>query len=421
MRSYIPRVVAAVSAVSLLTLAACSSSVDGDEAATENTTARGPITFAMGANDLDKINPIVDSWNAENPDEKVTVKELAAEADDARDQLVQSLEAGNDDYDVMALDVGWTAEFAAQSWLVPLEGEFEMDTSGLLPATVDSATFNGTQFGAPQNTNAQLLYYRSDLVEQAPTDWQGLIDSCEIAKEKDVDCLVTQLKKYEGLTVAATEFINSWGGSVIDEDGKTPVVDSPEAKAGLQALVDAYENEDIAKRSTGFDESATEQAFIGGETMYAYNWPYMVDSAKDPEKSKIAGDAQVAPILGPDGPGASTLGGYNNAINAYSKNKATALDFMAYIQSPENQKSFAEQSFPPVLASTYDDESLMAEHPYLPVLKAALENAVPRPVTPYYNEVTKAIQDNVYEAVNGNKTVDEAVADMTAAINNAVN
>ena len=44
-------------------------------------------------------------------------------------------------------------------------------------------------------------------------------------------------------------------------------------------------------------------------------------------------------------------------------------------------------SFPPVLASVYDDPALVAKYPYLPALKAALENAVPRPVTPYYSAI----------------------------------
>lgn len=421
MRSFLPKVVAASSAVALLTLAACSSSGAGgvDQAATENTSSRGPISFAMGSNDAASIKPIIAAWNAANPNEQVSLKELAKEADDARDQLVQSLQAGNADYDVMALDVVWTAEFAARGWLQELTGDFKMDTSALLPATVESATFNGKQYAAPQNTNAQLLYYRTDLVPTAPTDWQGLLDSCTIATEKSVDCLVTQLKNYEGLTVNTTQFINSWGGSVVAADGKTPTVDTPQAKAGLQALVDAYQGGQIAKRSTGFDESATNLAFTGGESMYAYNWPYMVTTAEDAESSKVVGNVGIAPILGPTGPGASTLGGYNNGINVHSKNKATALDFLAFVQSEASQKSFADNSFPPVLASVYDDAELVAKYPYLPILKTALENAKPRPVSPNYANVSKAIADNAYAAINGQKSVDQAVADMTSAINNA--
>ena len=81
--------------------------------------------------------------------------------------------------------------------------------------------------------------------------------------------------------------------------------------------------------------------------------------------------------------------------------------------------SFADASFPPVLASVYDDAALVAKYPYLPALKAALENAVPRPVTPYYSAISKAIQDNATAALNGSVSVQQAADDMSAAITNA--
>ncbi|MDJ1371986.1 ABC transporter substrate-binding protein [Gulosibacter molinativorax] len=404
-----------------LALAGCASGSPGETGAGGGETAaaeRGPITFAMGANDTGKLVPIIEAWNAEHPDEEVTLSELPQEADQQRETLVQSLQANSGDYDVMALDVTWTAEFAANGWLQPLEGDLALDTTGLLPATVDSATYMGTLYAGPQNTNAQLLYYRTDLVDKAPATWTELIDSCGAAEEAGVDCLVLQLKNYEGLTVQTTQAINANGGAVVDEDGSTPLVEEAGAKAGLQSLVDAYAAGEIAQRTDSFTEEETNLAFVGGESMYAYNWPYMYDNA-GAEESQVKGNFEVAPIVGPDGPGASTLGGYNNGINMFSEYKATALDFIKFVQSEENQKSFAEQSFPPVLASVYEDSALIEQFPYLPTLKDALDTAQPRPVTPYYAAISKAIHDNAYAAITAGKSVDDAMADMAAAIRNA--
>ncbi|GAA4487591.1 ABC transporter substrate-binding protein [Rhodococcus olei] len=415
------RIAVAASAVALLALAGCSSDNGGgsvDEAVGQNLDGRGAISFAMGKNDVDKLQPVIEKWNAAHPDQQVSLKELPGEADDQRNKLVQSLQAGNADYDVMALDVTWTAEFAANGWLQPLDGSLALPVGDLLPATVASATYRGTLYAGPQNTNAQLLYYRTDMVPAAPANWKALTDSCAVATSKSVDCMVTQLKQYEGLTVNTTQFINSWGGAVVGPDGKTPEVESPQSKAGMQAMVDAYQGGQIAKRSTGFTEEQTNLAFVGGESMYAYNWPYMYTNAEK-DGSAVKGKVGVAPIVGPNGPGASTLGGYNDGINVFSKNKATARDFIAFIQSPENQMAFADASFPPVLKSVYDDAALVAKYPYLPALKAALENAVPRPVTPYYSAISKAIQDNATAALTGKATVDQAAANMSAAIVNA--
>ncbi|UIZ92609.1 ABC transporter substrate-binding protein [Corynebacterium sp. CNCTC7651] len=398
---------AATSASEAATSAADSSAAGSDKAAAED---RGPITFAMGRNDTDKIIPIIEKWNAEHADEQVTLKELAGEADDQRDTLVQSLQAGNSDYDVMALDVVWTADFAANQWLEPLEGDYAVDTSKLLQSTVDSATYNGKLYALPQNTNGQLLFRNVDVIPDAPDTFADIKSACEAI---ETDCLTTQLKQYEGLTVNTLGFIHGWGGEVIDSSGE-PTVESAEAKAGLQALVDAYADGTIAKGSTAATEEETNLAFTEGKTAFAINWPYMYSNAEE------AGlNFEVQPLVGEKGVGASTLGGYNNGININSKHKATARDFIEFIVSEENQLSFAEASFPPVLASIYDDADLIKEHPYLPALKESLENAKPRPVSPFYPAISKAIQDNAYAALTSGKSVDDATKDMAAAIKQA--
>ncbi|OIR40629.1 ABC transporter substrate-binding protein [Corynebacterium sp. NML140438] len=399
------------------TLTGCSSdsepadtNKDSGTTASEVGEGRGPITFAMGRNDTDKLKPIIEKWNQAHPNEKVTLSELAGEADDQRDTLVQSLQAGNADYDVMALDVVWTADFAANQWLEPLEGEYAVDTSGLLQSTVDSATYGGKLYALPQNTNGQLLFRNVDKVPSAPDTFDDVIAAC---KEVEGDCLTTQLKQYEGLTVNTLGFINGWGGSVLDDAG-APTVESDAAKAGLQALVDAYNDGVIAKSSTAATEEETNLAFTEGKTALAINWPYMYTNAQE------AGvNFEVQPLVGKDGVGVSTLGGYNNGINVNSKHKQTAKDFIEFIINEENQLSFAEASFPPVLASIYDDAELVAKHPYLPALKVSLENAQPRPVSPFYPAISKAIQDNAYAALTAGKSVDDATADMAAAIKQA--
>lgn len=415
------RILKAAAAASLVAVVAtaCSSSSDGGGDTSKGTDGKGAITFAMGKNDTDKIKPVIDKWNETHPDEKVTLHELAGEQDAQRDALSQSLQAKGKDYDVFALDVTDTAYFAANGWLQPIEGDTKVDTSGLVKAAVDSATYNGKLYAVPQNTNAQLLYYRTDLQPEAPKNWEELTRSCEKAKQAAVDCLDLQLKQYEGLSVATTQFINSWGGQVVDADGKTPKLDSPGTKEGMQALVDAYKADVVAKKSDGFTEEETAQAFLGGRTMYAYNWPYMYDKGETDPTSTVKGKFKVAPIVGKDGTGKSTLGGYNNAINVNSEHKATAKAFVEYMISEDVQMGFAKQSFPPVLSKIYDDGALKQEFPYMEALKAALDNATPRPVSPFYPQVSKAIQDNSFAALKDQKTVDQAITDMSAAISQA--
>ena len=406
---------AASALIAGIALAGCSSGGSSSNGG-DNNTDHGPITFAMGKNDTDKIKPVIEKWNQEHPDEKVTLKELAGEADAQRETLVQALQAKSSDYDVMALDVIWTADFAANQWLAPLTGDLKVDTDKLLPATVKSATYKDTLYAVPQNTNGQLLFRNTELAPNAPKNWGELTESCHQVQGKD--CLTLQLKQYEGLTVNTADFMSGWGGGVLESDGTTPAVDSAASKEGLQELVKGYKDGVIAKSSTSATEEETNLAFVEGKTAYAVNWPYMYANATK-EGSAVAGKVEVQPLVGKDGVGVSTLGGYNNGISAFSKHKGTAHDFVEFVINEENQTSFADNSFPPVLASIYDNPELVAKYPYLPALKESLENASPRPVSPFYPAISKAIQDNAYAALTMDKSVDAATADMKAAIENA--
>ena len=74
MKRFLLRTTVATTAV--LALAGCSSS-SSDSAAGGSSEggadAHGPITFAMGKNDTDKVTPIIEKWNEQHPDEKVTL------------------------------------------------------------------------------------------------------------------------------------------------------------------------------------------------------------------------------------------------------------------------------------------------------------------------------------------------------------
>jgi multiple sugar transport system substrate-binding protein len=130
----------------------------------------------------------------------------------------------------------------------------------------------------------------------------------------------------------------------------------------------------------------------------------------------------VAPLPGNgDGkPGVSSLGGHNVAISAYSAHKATAFDFVKFVETEDTQKFYATQgSLAPVIGSLYSDSTLTQKLPYLPTLLQSIQSAEPRPVTPFYPAVTKAVQDNAYAALQGSKSVDQALKDMQAAIKSA--
>ncbi|MGI8614966.1 MAG: ABC transporter substrate-binding protein [Nocardioidaceae bacterium] len=423
--SLIRKVGALALAATMVPLAACgsgssSSSSSSSGVQSQNLDSRGPITYVQGKDNSNVVRPLIAKWNKAHPSEQVTFVEQSDQADAQHDDLVQHFQAQDAGYDVVDVDVVWTAEFAAQGWLQPLTGSLAPDTSGLLPATVKTATYNNTLYAAPQTSDGGLLYYRKDLVPNPPKTWDELMSDCSIAKQNGIGCYAGQFAKYEGLTVNVAEAINTAGGSIVGPDGVTPTLDTPQAKAGLSNLVNAYADGNIPKEAITYQEEQGRQAFEAGKLLFLRNWPYVYNLAKTEGSSKVKNTFGIAPLPGLNGPGASSLGGHNAAISVYSDHKATAADFLKYLESAETQKFFITQgSLAPVLASLYSDPALIKQKPYLPVLKTSIDNAVPRPVSPFYPAVTKAVQDNAYAAIKGDKSVDQALSDMQAAIQTA--
>ena len=403
-----------------LALSACSSSTTTSGSGTGPTASgldgRGPITYVQGKDNSNVVRPMIAKWNAAHPKETVTFKEQTDQADQQHNDLVQNLQAKNPNYDVMSVDVIWTGEFAAKGWLQPLTGKMAINTTAMLPATVKTATYHGVPYAAPVSSDGGILYYRKDLVPNAPKTWAEMMSMCSIARAKNIGCYAGQFAQYEGLTVNTAEAINSEGGTIVDASGK-PTVTTPQATKGLQNLVTAYANGNIPKEAITYQEEQGRMAFEAGKLLFLRNWPYVYNLAKTDASSTVKDTFGMTALPGATGPGASSLGGHNAAISVYSKNKATAHDFLQFLTSVDQQKAFAtEGSLAPVLSALYTDPTLVAKLPYLPVLKTSIDNAVPRPVTPFYPAVTKAIQDNAYAAIKGDVPVATALANMQKAI-----
>jgi multiple sugar transport system substrate-binding protein len=413
-------IVGAAAALAVTSLVACSSSGGGGGG--NNST--GPITVVTGKDNSNVWPHLVSEWNKQHPNEKVTLKQQSDQADQQLSDLEQHFQAKDAGYDVVTVDVVWTAEFAAKGWLVPLTGNNKIDTSPLLPATVKAATYNNTLYAGPYASDGGLLYYRTDLVSKAPTTWDEMISDCKGKTSNTITgsqpgCYAGQFAKYEGLTVNAAEAINSAGGEIVAADGKTPKVDSPEAAKGLSFLVDGFKQGYIPKEAIGFQETQSLNAFEAGKLMFMRNWPY-ADAILSASPSKVIGKFGIAPLPGPTGQGASSLGGHSLAVSTYSDHQATALAFIKWMEEPAQQKwDLTQGTLAPVISSLYSDPTLVKKFPYLPTLLKSIQTAIPRPVTPFYPAVTEAIETNAYAALQGQKSVQQALKDMSDAIKTA--
>jgi multiple sugar transport system substrate-binding protein len=387
-------------------------------------TTSGPITLATGPDLTGYVHPLVDKWNALHPAEKVTLLELPDAADDQHAQMVTNLQAKSDRYDVLNIDIVWTAEFADAGWIIPLDRrQFPLDQ--FLKPVVDTAMYGGKLYGVPYTSNAGLLYYRKDILDKAgkkpPKTWAQLRRLAKtVAPKYHLEGYAGQFFPYEGLTVNFAEAVQSAGGAILTDDGTKVAVNTPQARQGLNFLVQGLREGWITKRSLTFKEEESRREFQDGRVLFLRNWPYVYGLVSRPD-SEVRKKFGITTLPGEDGPGSSSLGGGNLAVSAYSRHQKTAIAFIKYLTSLESERvGLIQGSFPPVWARLYDDPALIKRFPYLPVLKQSILTAKPRPVSPNYNQVSLAISNAVSGALTFRQTPDAAISQMAGDLGNVI-
>ena len=405
--------VAAVSLSALLVAAACGSSSSGTGSGTGSSapavdlTKQGNIEYWQGKDSSGNIPKLIAQFNSQHPNGQVTFHELPDSADQQRQQMIQNTQIKNPAMGVISVDVVWTSEFAAKGYVIPLPAD-QFSTTGYLQSAVDGATYFNKLYANPSTSDGGLLYYRKDLLDKygitkPPTTFAEMKTACDTIKagEKDdkLACFAGQYDKYEGLTVNFDEAVHSAGGVIVGDDGK-PNVATPEAAKGLQTLADWFKSGDIPKSAITWREENGRTAFEAGQLIFHRNWGYVYNLAQTDKDSKVKGKFDVAPLPGITGAGVSSLGGHNYAIATNADNKGTAVDFIKFMTSEETQKSNTlATSQSPTLEKLYTDADLVKKFPFMPTQLQSIQGAIPRPKAVEYGDVTLAIQDAAYGAL----------------------
>jgi multiple sugar transport system substrate-binding protein len=417
------RVLAGASIVALVAVTACGGG--GDEgspqasgtAASVDFSKQGDIEFWTGKDTSGNLPKLIQKFNDSHPNGKVTLHELPDEADQQRQQMVQNTQIKNPKMAVLNVDVVWTAEFAANQYIEALPPD-QFPTDGFLKPTVDSATYFNKLYAYPHRSNGGLMFYRKDLLDkyslQVPTTFDEMKAACDkiTAGENNskLSCYAGQFNKYEGLTVNFDEAVHGAGGVIVGDDGK-PNVATPEATKGLQTLVDMFKDGDIPKAAITWTEEEGRKAFQDGELIFHRNWPYVYAfAAKTDGSSKVNGKFDAAPLPGISQPGVSSLGGGNLGIAKNAENKGTAADFLKFMAMADQQESDTlATGNAPVLESVYSDPDVLKKYPFFPNLLKSIQTAKPRPKAVQYGDVTLAIQDAAYGALQGQTAPDAAL------------
>jgi multiple sugar transport system substrate-binding protein len=384
-----------------------SSSVAGSllEACGGGSSSSGPTTIVWQTeNDNSGTYPaLVDNYNKTNKDGVHVIWHNGPSDSSSLITLYDnSLRARSGSFDVMQIDVIWPAQFASNGWTVDLTSKWSAsDRANYLQGPIKSCTYQGKIVSAPLRTDLGVLYYRTDIIPTPPNTFDELTSMAKSNASKTKYGYVWQGSQYEGLVCDFSEVLHGYGGDVLDPaNAKNVIVNSPAGVAALTEMV-SWVGTISPTSITTFTEEPCRLAFQNGDAIFMRNWPYAY-SLGNASGSKVAGkfDIHSLPYGGSGTVGHSTTGGWNMAINAFSKNPDASWKFMQYMLGTYAQKQLAILgSFTPALQSVYNDPDVQSKQPLFTKLQPILQNTLPRPVSAVYPDLSNIIQNHVHQAL----------------------
>ena len=389
---------------------------------------RGPVivTFpgsSLGA-EAEVLSRQLERFNAENPGIRVVRRDTPDAADQRHQLYVQWLNAGASDPDILQLDAIWTPEFAAAGWILPLD-QFQPDTLAFFPNTIVANRWQDTLFALPWFVDVGMLYWRTDLVAAPPATLGELVREAKRAQQRHSIRygLVWQGARYEGLITNFLEYLGAFGGRILE--GGRVVVSSDAGRQALTEMRDEiYKDGIVPSAVLTWHEEESRFAFQNGQSVFMRNWPYAVGLMQDSAQSRVAGRFSVAPMpAGPGGSPTAALGGAQLAINRRTENPEAAWAVMDYLTQPAQMRERARVvgQFPPRM-SLYDDPRLASDLGIPPATaRRVIEVAVPRPVTPVYNQLSEILQIHLHRALTRQSTPASALARAQAEMQELLN
>jgi multiple sugar transport system substrate-binding protein len=396
--------------------------------------ASGDLILSMGPDDSGTLPDLIDRFNKQHQGEfQVKYREMPSDTGQYFDQLRTEFQAGGGEIDVIGGDVIWPAQFAAQGWIVDFSDRMpESEQKKYLPGPIESLTYDGKIWGVPWYTDAGMLYYRKDLLEESgisapPKTWEELKEmGAQVSQETGTKYgYVFQGAEYEGGVCNGCEYIYTHGGNVLDPaDPSKVVIDSPEAIAGLTTEQSMVEEGVAPQAVSTYTEEETDPAFLNGDAVFARNWPYMYALAGTSDYPNVKPE-QIAvaplPVGDPDPTIASTLGGWNFLVNAASDMQEEAWEFIQFMTAPEQMKYRAvEATLLPTLKSLYDDPEVVEAIPVIKLGKEALQHARPRPVSAYYGDMSLEMAEQFTAVVKGDTSPEQAAKTLQSSLENII-
>ncbi len=331
--------------------------------------------------------------------------------------------AASGGYDVILGDCIWPAQFAKAGLVLDVTDRVSaLDLDDIYQGALDATRYEGKYYGMPWLNDVKYMFVNMEIlkqagIEEAPATWDQLIEDAKLCKEKGF-CeypIVACYAQAECLICDYTCIAGSFGGAFVDENNM-PTLDKEENIAALDFMAQTLKDGLCNPKSLEMIEDDVLATFAAGNAVFAINWTYQYASMNDESASAVVGQGAITPIPGTDKAESATVnGGMPLMITAGCKHPDEAWQYMLFLASKEMQAKYCANALP-IWKSLYTDPQVI-ETAGAEVVAASqiqfnfIEN---RPMVPYYNELSTAMQTEIQLVLLGQKTAQEALTGLQA-------
>jgi len=300
----------------------------------------------------------------------------------------------------------------------PLEGYMTVkDWQDFFPASIDPVTFNGHIMFLPRYFDARLMFYNTEMFKEAgikepPTNWNELVTIAKKLTKPPMQYGFVTCGRGDPVLRCYSDFIWQAGGDFLDKDMR-PVFNSPAGVRALQFMVDLIHKYKVVPPGTpSFGWEDMTNMFAQGRTGIIYEWPGTLEVYKNPEKSRVVGKFNIAPIPG-DVTTKTTAVCHGIAVNRYSRKKAAAYEYCKDLTSTATQVE--EYKFRGIIPSRKSAlrqilaEASGFEKRRMDSFFKTVEEGACWPKIPEWSQISKVIWDELTKALTQEKTAKDAL------------
>src|SRR5579864_2096049 len=365
----------------------------------------------------------VDAFNNANKSIQIDYQEQGATTQDLHDKFVTVAGAKDSSVDIISMDVPYVPEFAAAGWTIPVDDILPKDEQAKFSqGTLNGATYQGKLGGVPWYNNGPGLYYRKDLFDakglKPPKTYDDLLNAAKTLQTADMVGLGIQLPQSEGGIISWMEYLWGYGGDLVDDKLNVVVDQGSAGIEGMQKLLDfVYKDKIIPEAALQFKLGAdVMNLFRSGKAAMIRLWFSNVGDLYKEDSAIKTEQWDVAPLPSKDGakPGPGCLGDWNLGVSKFSTKQKEALEAVRVLTDFDNQRArFLDGGFLPSRQAVFDDPDIQKKYPYAKSAQASFDNLKPRPVTPFYPDMSaNAIQPAFGQAMARQITPEQAIKQM---------